>query len=92
MSTLFQYKISETVSFTVEPLTPGLVYARAMKCSISNVVKNVQVAIFGQDNDKYANQYCVNQAINFAIGTGYGSMATQNFSYMVSWLVFFTQV
>jgi len=76
------YKISETVSFTIEPLSPGLVYARAMKCSISNVVQNVQVAIFGQDNDKHADQYCVNPLISFAIGAGYGSMATQNFTYM----------
>jgi len=82
------YKISETVSFTIEPLSPGLVYARAMKCSISNVVQNVQVAIFGQDNEKYANQYCVNPAIQFTIGAGYGSMVTQNFSYMVSGFVF----
>ena len=55
-----------------------------MKCSISNVVQNVQVAIFGQDNDKHADQYCVNPLISFAIGAGYGSMATQNFTYMVS--------
>ena len=61
-----------------------MVYARAKRCSISNAVENQQVAILGQDNEKYANQYCVNHAIQFTIGSGYGSRFAQNFSYMVS--------
>ena len=75
--------ISETVHFTITPASPNLVYARAKKCSVANSVAGQQLAILGQDNDVSAGQYCVNPAIKFTIGAGYGSKTVQNFSYMV---------
>ena len=82
--TKIQLVISETVHFTITPATPNLVFARAKKCSVANSAAGQQLAILGQDNNLSTGQYCVNPAIRFTIGAGYGSKTVQNFSYMVS--------
>merc|ERR1719431_1302667 len=69
-----EHEIGGNVTFTVKPVNPGLVNARAKSCSVYIGDENV-ATIFGEE------AYCRNGPVQFTIGEGFGADGDETFSF-----------